>query len=245
MQKEYIETRITKRNINVEPFMGEIMKVIDTFVTTTNGVTTTKTNIIYTTLENVEKVNGLETISRDVFIEDAYNNKACVCMIKKENWDLLFQAKKHISEIVEYFDSTIYNEDEYMLVLFNFSSYELFDLNKEYIPIPIHIDYDYSNGRMSNGKYDLEKVKKILKDKDIILGVNKYGDDIETLEITNIPYYNATEHNYCELNFWFVPSKELYTKAQKLNSFEKSIYMFLNTFNVKLEDILIYNGCDD
>ena len=51
-------------------------------------------------------------------------------------------------------------------------------------------------------------------------------------------YYNAEEDNYEELLFWFVPNKDIFTKAQKLDIYEKSLYMFLETFNIKIEDIL-------
>lgn len=238
MYKEYVEKKTTKRSIDVEPFFNEIVKVTDTFVITTNGVTKTVTNVIFTTMDNVEKVQGLERISTDIYVEGIYQNKATLCMISKSDWNLLFQAKVHISDIVKDMNVDVFNEDDYMMVLFDYGSYELLDLNKEYIPIPIHINYEIGNGRMTNGIYDLKKVMKLLEDKDIILGINRFKKDIETLEIQSIPYYNVDGNHTHELSFWFVPSKEVFTEGQKIGTYERSMYMFLKTFNIKQEDIL-------
>lgn len=123
MTYQYEEIKKTTRQIETEPFYKNLVKVHDTITTTdvNNSNSKTITTTFITSIENVEKVKGLEPIRESIYMSHLYNEQSKVHMLSKENYKKLLDGLVHISEsgIIEEYDDKIYNEDTYMIVLFN------------------------------------------------------------------------------------------------------------------------------
>lgn len=241
MEYNYEEVKKTNRTVTTVPLYKNLVKVFDKRVIETNGVTKEEMEVFITSEENVKAVKGLESISRNVCMPGLYRDMASVFMLSKTNYDLLLKGKLHVADngTFEDYDVSKYNEDDYILVMFNWGSHELVDLDGNYIPVAVRVSYDYSNGRMTNKKYDLKKVIEALKGNNNIMVYNEkrykdgYGEPRE-LSITSIPYYNASEEEYEQLEFFFVPTKEILNEAMRIkDSYRRVPYMLEKMFGIK------------
>lgn len=229
--KKLIETESvvkTKRRIDIEKIEGtDFAYYVDTRDINTDGTIETKVDKGITSLENLKSVKGLEKIEDKVFAPKMYEGYACVAAIHKQNFTDVLIGKKHISEVIE--DVSILSfpiSNDWLLVLWNWGSYKIADLNYDFIPIPIHLNY--LNGAVDNEKYDLEKLlKKLKKDKHVI--------NRENLKITIIPYYNAEEDRDQTIDFLYLLDKEDYQKVAEMSSFYLDYYV--------LDKIIKANDC--
>ena len=212
--KKLIETETvikTKRRIDIEKIEGtDFACYVDTREINTDGIVELKVDKGITSLENLKSVKGLEKIEDKVSAPKMYEGYACVAAINKQNFKDVLIGKKHISEVIEDVSNLSFPiSNDWLLVLWNWGSYKIADLNYDFISIPIHLNY--MNGGVDNEKYDLEKLlEKLKKDKHVI--------NRENLKITNIPYYNAEEERDQTIDFLYLLDKEDYQKVAEISS---------------------------
>lgn len=91
---------------------------------------------------------------------------------------------------------------------------------------------------MTNTNYDLPAIVQLLKNNDSIIAYDSkpyshsYAKRCE-LKITDIPYYNADVNTYEQLDFYFVPTADIYNEAMRLkNSYERIPYMLEKMFGI-------------
>lgn len=97
------------------------------------------------------------------------------------------------------------------LYIVDYSNYEVFDLNKQ--PIPVALDFDYMSGRMHNGCYDLDKAVEVLKQNSKVIPVSRYHYLKEQdLQIQTVPGYNACSEHTEYLSFKYAFDTEEYRK---------------------------------
>ena len=219
--KKLIETETvvkTKRRIDIEKIEGtDFVCYVDTREVNTDGTVETKEYKGITSLENLKSVKGLEKIEDKVSVPKMYEGYACVAAINKQNFKDVLIGKKHISEVIEDVSTLSFPiSNDLLLVLWNWGSYKIADLNYDFIPIPIHLNY--INGGVDNEKYDLDKLLKKLKE-------DKHVINRENLKITNIPYYNAEEERNQTIDFLYLFDKEDYQKVAKMSSLSLEYYV--------------------
>ena len=219
--KKLIETETvikTKRRIDIEKIEGtDFACYVDTREINTDGIVETTVDKGITSLENLKAVKGLEKIEDKVSAPKMYEGYACVAAINKQNFKDVLIGKKHISDVIEDVSNLSFPiSNDWLLVLWNWGSYKIADLNYDFISIPIHLNY--MNGGVDNEKYDLEKLlKKLKKDKHVI--------NRENLKITNIPYYNAEEERNQTIDFLYLLDKEDYQKVAEISSLSLVYYI--------------------
>lgn len=90
--------------------------------------------------------------------------------------------------------------------------------------LPTAIAYDYINGHMCDGAYDLQKTVAFFADK-----TNIHALDGETLKVHPVPYYNVSRGCHETLSFWFAPTQEqmerIWEKAKLLGSSYPSTHL--------------------
>ena len=219
--KKLIETETvikTKRRIDIEKIEGtDFACYVDIREINTDGIVETTVDKGITSLENLKAVKGLEKIEDKVSAPKMYEGYACVAAINKQNFKDVLIGKKHISDVIEDVSNLSFPiSNDWLLVLWNWGSYKIADLNYDFISIPIHLNY--MNGGVDNEKYDLEKLlKKLKKDKHVI--------NRENLKITNIPYYNAEEERNQTIDFLYLLDKEDYQKVAEISSLSLVYYI--------------------
>lgn len=179
-----------------------------------------------TSIENINSVNGLKSISNIVVAPKMYESEAIVAAISKENLQCVLNGEKHIADVVENVNGKDYPFPEnYILVLWNVGSYKIADLHYNFISIPIN--FGYIDGSVDNERYDLEKLlEKLKKDKNVC--------DRDNLKISYIPYYNAEDGRNKSIEFKYLLPNDVYEKVANMNSFMRNQYI--------LEEII---GADD
>lgn len=216
--KNIIETNI-KVNRTIE--MEEIDKTdfifyVDTKNIDTNGKIETQIIKGITSKENLKLVKGLDKINNIIYAPKMYKNAAIVMAIKKDNFKLVLSGKKYINEIIEEPNKIEYPIPEnYMLVLWNWLSYTIMDLNYNFISIPISFGY---SANVDNECYDLDKLLKKLKcDKNVI--------DKENLSITDIPYYNVDGDKDRSIEFNYLLPNDIYENIIGMSYFKSREYI--------------------
>ena len=221
--KKLIETETvvkTKRRIDIEKIEGtDFAYYVDTRDINTDGTLETKEYKGVTSLENLKTVKKMEKINDIVVAPKMYEKDAIIVAIDKKDFQQVLNGKKHITDIIE---NTQINDlsfpisNNYMLILWNWKSYEIADLFYNFIPLPIKLNY--MNGAIDNERYDLEKLlKKLKKDKHVI--------DRENLRIKNIPSYNADEGRDKTIEFLYLLDKEDYQKIAEMDDFDIPYYV--------------------
>lgn len=139
-----------------------------------------------------------------------YEEIAKVAAIDKNDFQNILNGSMFIEDAVKCLNNIddFMNKDKYILVLWNWLSYEIADLNYNFISTPISLDY--MNGCIDNENYDLNKLlEKLKKDKNVL--------DREDIKITNIPYYNC----YCgrteTIKFKYLLPDDIYNKIEEMN----------------------------
>lgn len=173
-----------------------------------------------TSVKNIETTTNLNYIKWSVDTPKMTEGRAVVAAIHKNNFDILLQGKKYVSEVIESLNSIYENNDsisdDYMLVLWDVSSHKIADLNYNFIPIPIFLGY--IEGSVDNETYDLEKLLEKLKDDENV--VNK-----ENLSITDIPYYNAYEGRDKSIEFAYLLPTDIYQNVVCMDSYAARRYI--------------------
>lgn len=219
--KKLIETETvvkTKRRIDIEKIEGtDFVCYVDTREVNTDGTVETKEYKGITSLENLKSVKGLEKIEDKVSVPKMYEGYACVAAINKQNFKDVLIGKKHISEVIEDVSKLSFPiSNDWLVILWNWKSYKIADLNYDFIPIPIHLNY--MNGEVDNEKYDLDKLLEKLKE-------DKHVINRENLKITNIPYYNVEEERNQTIDFLYLFDKEDYQKVAEMSNLSLASYV--------------------
>ena len=101
------------------------------------------------------------------------------------------------------------------MVKFDYGSHMLFDDEGRVLPTALH--YDYTNGSMRNGSYDLAKTLDVLSKLPDV-----YVDDAKPLAVQSVPYYNVSPGCSAFLQFWYGPTQEqmeaIWEKAKSMGS---------------------------
>lgn len=97
----------------------------------------------------------------------------------------------------------------FSMIRIDTSSHMVFDLDEVSLPVAMH--FDYMNGFMKDGAYNLEKALELLQADPRVrfaadLPKSKGGK--ETPFIQNVPSYNARNGSSQFLSFWFMPTAE-------------------------------------
>lgn len=232
MKKVYETEIVTKINRVIE--MKRIEKTNFAFYTDTriinkNGKEERITYKGISSVENINKAKDLDDVNTKIPVSNMYEKKAKVVILSKKALSDVYAGKKHISEIVEYYtENRPYNKDEDILALWNLCAYELADLDYNFIPLPIQ--FGYLEGGVSEDKYNLNSLLEKLK-------LDPYVINKESLQITDIPYYNSYEGHTKSIEFLYLPSKELWNEMKKDNKLRNTQamrkYILNEIINVK------------
>lgn len=225
---EYDCEVITHRTINTEEIEGtdfvfyedirEIFKDGNFLEVVYKGVTSK---------ENINSVIGLGHIENIVKAPRMYEKKAIVAAIDKNNYQKVMNGDMYIADVIEYLKNIDYSEDKYILVLWNWLSDKIADLNYNFISIPIHLGY--INGFVDNSKYDLNQLLEKLKSDERVCHK-------ENLKITDIPYYNRDyeEGRTKQIEFLYLLTNKEYNDIININpTFKVSQYILDNIIGAK------------
>lgn len=157
-----------------------------------------------------------------------------VVCIRKEDWERIMNGEVHISRIYDLFcDMETYDPEKYMYVIYSSYSWDVADLEGMELLHPI--SFDYIDGMVNSGRYDLEKVLEFMKG-DPRFMPRRFANEDE-IEVMQIPYYNADEStgDYA-IEFMYMPSRADMAKMRgNGNLLGKSMFMseMLNDFKKK------------
>jgi hypothetical protein len=123
------------------------------------------------------------------------------------------------------------------IVKWDFRTRMLYDRFGEVLPTAVF--FNYMNGNLRNGAYDLEKVVKILsKRKGIQALQGERKLEVEKLCIDEVPYYNRRGACSAQVQFIFQPTvremRAMWAKMQELNKRTPSIGEHLAIFELDL-----------
>ena len=164
-----------------------------------------------------ENLGPKDVVDNKIPVPWMYEGYGSVVGIPKEKYDDIVKGRVHIHDVCGEFTTKFYDPEHFVYCIFNYRSWKLATLDKEIIPIPMHLDY--IDGQITDRYYDLEKLLEYL------LGnpekfVPSYGED--KIEITDIPYYNADDSNgYKQIKFCCILSENEARTVEK----ERGSYM--------------------
>lgn len=166
-----------------------------------------------TTTDILEKHKGVKIPKSYFECEKLYNKSGVVAAILKTDFEKVLKAKLHITEVIkEISDKNIDNLD-YMFIIWNSGSHTILSLNERFISLPIH--FNYIDGNVSNEYYDLGKVLNKVKKSPYVLNA-------EDIDITEIPYYNATEIQDKQVSFYLLLPDYIYAKYQRYDFLDRN-----------------------
>lgn len=165
-----------------------------------------------TSKENIDICNlkGLDFIENTVKAPKMYEEIAKVAAINKNDFQNVLNGSMFIEDVVKHLKNIddFMNKDKYILVLWNWLSYKIADLNYNFISTPISLDY--INGGIDNKNYDLHKLlEKLKKDKNVL--------NRKDIKITNIPYYNCDYGSTETIKFKYLLPNDIYIKIEEMN----------------------------
>lgn len=242
---EFKEVITTKCKISYEVFHKNIVKVHEEVEKEVNGKKEYKQFDFFTDVKNVESLDentGTKAISTKIFVPHLYRGEAYLFMMSLDRYEDLKKGIILISEYEKFlfeYSEREYDPKKYQLVLFDVGSYELTDLDGNYISVPVFVDYMYSNGDMTNQNYDLEEAVKVLNasKKAFPVPIVRNGRVVNKnaeIYIEEIPYYNATEEENKYIRFFFIPDLDVFDYAQRNRpSMDRVSYMLEKTFDLK------------
>lgn len=231
----YTETKITRRKVQLEDYKG-FVKVKDTREVETNGVKKEITNVFLTSKDKVENIEGLKPISKEIYVKGLYQNKAEALLLSKENYNKLLHAEMHVSDenVFENYKEG-YSEEDYDLVLWNWGSYELLDLDLNHLPVAVHCSYMIEQGAITEKNYDLTSLVERLKEENTVIACSRVCGKRELggpLQVSSIPYYNAREDEQQQVEFYIVPSKEIYNEMIKLDHYQRVPFLLEKMYGI-------------
>ena len=224
---ETTSTVITHRIINTEEIEGTDF-VFYIYIREINEDEKSYTKIYkgVTSKENIHAVTGMKDIKDQIKAPKMYNKEAIVAAINKNNYRKVMNGDLHITDAVEDLGCIDYTEDKYILVLWNWGSYKIADLNYNFISIPIN--FGYVDGCVDNQRYDLNKlIEKLKNDKHVCYR--------KELKITNIPYYNCDYENgkTKSIEFKYLLPNDIYNEIIGMDSFMMRQYILRNIIGAK------------
>lgn len=164
---------------------------------------------------------------------------------KREVIDVYLKDKHHFLDNMDDYYLSLSDNFEKLSELDNFNEYTLllWDGCKEFLyeynneePLPHTLYFNYINGNISNSKYNLEEVIKILEQRsDIVLEKNKNGKLIHEIPYYNVDYILNKTHY---LSFKWIPSKEDWKKVLEHFTLERYGYTMSNIFKINSKNKL-------
>lgn len=144
---------------------------------------------------------------------------------RKQGWRFLMD-NEHGREYSQPFNDLVSLKkiDPDIIVRPDFASHMLFDRYDE--PLPVGIMFDYINGNISDGQYDIPKLAKyLINKKDVVVhSVDGWSKDKVDLKvkahnlsdaIANVPYYNNDQGCTKTVYFTWQPDKVTYRRMWK------------------------------
>lgn len=226
---EYDSTIITHRTINTEEIEGtDFVFYEDRREVNDDGNIYTRIYIGATSKENIESVTGLNNINDNIKAPKMYEGKANIVAIDKDDYQKVMNGDIHITDTIRYLKDIDYSDDKYILVLWNWGSYKVADLNYKFISIPIN--FGYIGACVDNERYNLNKLLEKLKNDECVL-------HREELEITKIPYYNCDYEvgKTKSIEFDYLLSDDIYNEIMNMNmdTYEMKQYILDNIIGAK------------
>lgn len=224
---EYDSTLITHRTINTEEIKGtDFVLYEDIREVNENGKSYIKRHKGITSKENIESVTGMDDINDIVKTPKMYEGKAIVAVISKDDYQKLMNGELHITEVVQYLKNIDYSEDKYILVLYNWMSYKIADLNYNFISIPI--SFDFIDSGVDNYKYDLNKLLEKLKN-------DEHVCHRENLKISDAPYYISDYEDRITkvIEFKYLLPNDIYNEIVNMDSYAIRKYILDNIIGAK------------
>lgn len=214
----FLQNKTIYRNIKTKPFYKDLVIVYDTKKTVIdndeNNVVIEKETFV-THKNNLININNIDDIIDTNFeVKGFYRNKTGkLKLLNKEIYhNILHGDYTNYDDKIVPFDEDKYLSDNYIPIIFDIDN--LFtDLDGNYLPMPIHITDNILDGHMTNAHYDLDAVINRLKNEPTVfaLGTMPYNRDIKVpLEVKTIPIYNQMDKADKMLDFYIVPSQDLY-----------------------------------
>lgn len=236
----FLQNKTIYRNIKTKPFYKDLVIVYDTKKTVTdndenNAVIEKETFVTHKdNLKNIKNIDDI--IYKNFFVEGFYDDNGKVMLLNKESYHNILHG-----DYTNYYDKTVpfdedkYLSDKYMPIIYDTDNV-FTDLDGNYLPMPIHITDNILDGHMTNTHYDLDAVINRLKDEPTVfaLGTMPYNRDIKVpLEIKTIPVYNQTDAANKMLDFYIVPSQELYTNYRSKDLYNRVTWLLETMYGIK------------
>lgn len=222
---EFDSTLITHREIHVNNientdfvFYEDVRDVVN------NGSMSKKICKGITSVKNIQRVKGLNPIDIYVNAPRMYGKHAVVTAIKKETFERVKAGLVYILDAIEEINDVNYLDDKYMIVLWNWESHKIADLNYNFISIPI--TFNYIDGCVDDGHYDLDKLLEKLKNDPNVCNPSD-------LKIKDIPYYNCYEGHTQFISFKYLLSTADYNKVMNMDYFAMRKYVLDNIIGAK------------
>lgn len=213
----FLQNKTIYRNIKTKPFYKDLVIVYDTKKTVTDNDENNaviKKETFVTHKDNLNNINNIDDIiDKNFEVNGFYHNTGRLKLLNKEIYhNILHGDYTNYDDKIVPFDEDKYLSDNYMPIIYDIDN--LFtDLDGNYLPMPIHITDNILDGYMTNAHYDLDAVINRLKDEPTVfaLGTMPYNRDIKVpLEVKTIPIYNQMDKADKMLDFYIVPSQDLY-----------------------------------
>ena len=211
------------------------------------GAITGSTQEMVLTLDNLAlllqgkgyKSEQLHAVS-DAFLEDA-RTKGYVNAVEVHN--------NHLQTGQWY--TRVHNGETLRMVRLDHASHMLFD--EQGTVLPTAIPYDYINGHMRDGAYDLKRMVAFFAN-----NTNIRAFDGKGLKVRPVPSYNVSRGCHDTVSFWFAPSQaqmeRIWAKAKETNKTYPSTHLHqavweldllgLRAAGIALGDTYWYNGDD-
>lgn len=166
-----------------------------------------------TTTDILEKHTGVKVPICHFECEMLYNKSGVIAAILKTDFEKVLKAELYITDVIKEVSSKNIDNSDYMFVIWNSGSHKVMSLDEKFISLPIH--FNYIDGNVSNEYYNLGKVLDKVQKSPYVLNS---GD----IDITEIPYYNATERQDKQVSFYLLLPDDSYAKYQGFDTFERN-----------------------
>lgn len=155
------------------------------------------------------ELSGVEFPKNGMLVMDNESRYGYFMVITQEDMSALMNCEKHITDVVKPITSENINSKYVGFYIFVSATHSLMNLDSQYISIPIFMDYVMT--RLTNEEYDLEDALVKIKNCPYVCNADK-------VEITDIPYYNATETEDRKIDFNILLPYEKYVTYKGFNN---------------------------
>ena len=216
-------TIITHRTVNTKGIEGTDFVFYEDFrEINEDGISRTEVYKGVTSLENIKKVTGTKAVG--VKAPKMYDGCAVVAAIDKNDYMRLRVGDLYIEDVIKQIKDIDYSEDTHILVLYDFASRRIADLNYRFISIPIH--FGYIGAQVDNSQYDLVRLLEKLKN-------DKHVCHRDQIKISNIPYYNRDEERQQSIEFNYLLSDSVYNMLASKGKINNKVYILDNIIGAK------------